>query len=71
MPRGQTVPVTPEVLDWVIQTSGHTGQEIADRLGVTDQTIAAWLSGSQKPTLTSLRRHSIRLAREGNPPVHA
>lgn len=63
MPRGQTVPITPEVLDWALRTSGHTRQEIAERLGVTDQTIAAWLSGSQKPTLTPLRHLATFLRR--------
>ncbi len=63
MPRGRAVPVTTEVLKWAIRTSGHTTQEVAERLHVSNETIAAWLSGTQKPTLTPLRQLASFLRR--------
>ncbi|MDE3219711.1 MAG: ImmA/IrrE family metallo-endopeptidase, partial [Nitrospirota bacterium] len=63
MPRGQTVPITPEVLEWAVRTSGHSVQEIADRLGVSNDLVSEWVSGSKRPTLTPLRRLASFLRR--------
>ncbi len=56
MPRGQSVPITPEVLDWAIRTSGYTQNEIVAKLEIPASTLRAWITGDEKPGLTVLRR---------------
>lgn len=63
MPRGTPVPITPEVLDWAIRTSGYGENEVAEKLGISTSTLKAWLSGAEKPGLTLLRHLAAVLKR--------
>lgn len=63
MGKATYVPITPEVLVWAIRESGYAAGEIADRLKVPSQTLAAWMSGREKPRLTELRTLSAMLKR--------
>lgn len=63
MPRGRPVPITPEVLDWAIRTSGYSQNEIADKLDISPSTLRSWIAGNEKPGLTGLRRLAILLKR--------
>lgn len=63
MARSTPIPITPEVLDWAIRTSGYAQSEIADGLGISTATLKAWLSGNEKPGLTPLRHLAAFLKR--------
>jgi Zn-dependent peptidase ImmA (M78 family)/transcriptional regulator with XRE-family HTH domain len=55
MPRGESVPITPAVLDWAIKTSGYSTDEVSGKIGISHKALQAWLSGHDQPTLTPLR----------------
>lgn len=63
MGRVTYVPITPEVLAWAIRESGYKTGEVADCLEVPPQTLAAWMTGRERPGLTELRRLSALLKR--------
>lgn len=63
MPRGKLVPITVEVLDWAIRTSGYSQNEIAEKLGISTATLRAWMDGNEQPGLTLLRRLASILKR--------
>lgn len=45
---------TPRPLRGYREANQLTQQEVADRLGVTRQTVAAWESGEHRPTVEAL-----------------
>jgi ribosome-binding protein aMBF1 (putative translation factor) len=55
------VPITPGVLRWAIEESGHDLGEVAAAVGVPREVLAAWLAGEQLPNLTQLRKLSTTL----------
>ena len=59
MPRKQIlVDVEPSVLNWLVESSGWTKEEIAKRLNSSPQTIEKFLSGEKKPTYRQLEELS-------------
>lgn len=48
--------VNPEVLKWARETAGFTVEEIADKMKVSSQSIAAWETGERQPTLSQAKR---------------
>jgi Zn-dependent peptidase ImmA (M78 family)/transcriptional regulator with XRE-family HTH domain len=50
------VPITPSVLRWAIDESGFDEHVVAEKVDVNPDTLAAWLGGSEKPTLTKFKR---------------
>lgn len=63
MARPTKVPVTPAVVEWAIEESGHSLAELAIKLGVSPQTLRAWLSGKDRPSLTEFHRLANTLKR--------
>lgn len=55
MTRTPAAPVTPSVLRWAREDAGFSTADLAARLGVPTDRVAAWESGDTKPTLTQLR----------------
>jgi Zn-dependent peptidase ImmA (M78 family)/transcriptional regulator with XRE-family HTH domain len=51
---GLVVDVEPAVLQWAVETSGRTPNEIAKKLKVTPSTFQEWCSGSVHPTVKQL-----------------
>ena len=56
MPRGQSVPITPEVLTWAIEQSGFTREQIATKVGIDVTKLQAWEKKAEKPNLTSFKK---------------
>jgi Zn-dependent peptidase ImmA (M78 family) len=50
------VPITPSVLQWAIEQSGHSVERVADCLEVTADELRAWQKGPAQPTLTKLKK---------------
>src|SRR5690348_14442649 len=50
MAKRTAVPITGAVLRWLIEESGYSDAEIADRLRVEPQVIAAWQSEASAPS---------------------
>jgi transcriptional regulator with XRE-family HTH domain len=63
MGRATYVHITPKVLAWAIQESGYEAGEVADRLKIAPQTLAAWMAGREQPTLTGFRKITALLKR--------
>lgn len=64
MPKAMEVPITPSVLDWAIAESGFSDEELAQQIGVTPSTLAAWKDGAGRPSLTELRKVASKLHRQ-------
>lgn len=62
MPR-ERPPVNNEVLRWAVDESGLSPDEIASRSEVSRETVASWLSGSERPTRGQLTRLAALLRR--------
>ena len=56
-------PVTPEVVEWAIDESGLSEKELALRLKVEENEIAAWTCGRSRPSSTDLTSLSRVLKR--------
>jgi Zn-dependent peptidase ImmA (M78 family)/DNA-binding XRE family transcriptional regulator len=54
--RSFSVDINPAVLRWARNASGRTTEFIAERLGITEQTINQWESGQKSPAWTSLQK---------------
>jgi len=63
MSRRTPVPITPDVLAWVISESGYNEKEIADAVGVSVEILEQWKLGNTKPTLTQVRKLATKLHR--------
>ena len=63
MGRATYVHITPKVLAWAIQESGYDTGEVADRLKIAPQTLAHWMVGRERPTLTRFRKLTALLKR--------
>lgn len=50
MPRVQEVPITASVLDWAIDESGMSSEDVARPLGVSPDEVVAWRHGSSLPS---------------------
>ena len=50
------VSVEPEVLKWLIESSGWSKEEIAKKLEISSQSIDKFLDGSKKPSFKQLER---------------
>jgi transcriptional regulator with XRE-family HTH domain len=61
--KGVSVPITPCVLAWAIEESGYSLGEVAGDLHVPVETVSAWVSGSEQPTLTKFRQLAALLKR--------
>jgi Zn-dependent peptidase ImmA (M78 family) len=64
-PRTQSleIAVEPKVLESFIVNSGWVQEALAKKLKVADSTLAGWLAGNKKPTLTQLENLSKALKR--------
>ena len=63
MTRGKAVPVTPSVLSWAIQQSGHSAKQVAESVKVSPGTLSAWVSGTERPNTTQFRALARKLKR--------
>jgi Zn-dependent peptidase ImmA (M78 family)/DNA-binding XRE family transcriptional regulator len=61
--RGVCVPITPAALSWAIEESGYSREKLAAHLGVSLETVEAWISGRAQPTITKFRRIAAFLKR--------
>jgi Zn-dependent peptidase ImmA (M78 family)/transcriptional regulator with XRE-family HTH domain len=61
--KRKTIPITPSVLTWAMSEAGYTAETLADKLKVSPETVRAWESGEQKPTLTHFRQLATHLKR--------
>lgn len=61
--RMRSVPVTPAVVSWAVDQSGFTVEEIADATGTTSASIAAWIKGTEQPSLGQARKLAKKLRR--------
>lgn len=62
MPKSP-IPITPEVLRWVLAESGFGSDEVAAHLGVSVEDLQEWQEGSSSPGLTQLRRLAAKVHR--------
>lgn len=46
--------VEPDVMKWVISSSGYTVAELSKKLNSSENTIKGWLEGEKKPTIKEL-----------------
>ena len=53
---GKSVPITPSVLEWAIQSSGIDDIELAGRLHIKPAELDDWTHGRRQPSLTQFRR---------------
>lgn len=51
MAKGTYVPITPSILGWAISESGYTLAEVAEKAGVSSETILSWSKGDAAPLL--------------------
>ena len=49
------VPITREVLEWAIDESGFTPEELADEAGIDSSLLMQWVAGEARPGVTELR----------------
>lgn len=56
MPRGGSVGFSPAILRRLMQRSGLTTEDLADQLGLSRQSVSAWLTGRTTPSPPSLVR---------------
>lgn len=63
MARSTEVPVTPSVLNWAIEQSGFSIEDIAHAVGVRPAVLQEWISGASKPGLTHARKLATKLHR--------
>ena len=64
MARATTVAITTSVLEWAIDQSGFSLDELAERLGISVPTVEGWLSGDSRPSLTELSALAMKLKRQ-------
>jgi Zn-dependent peptidase ImmA (M78 family) len=62
--RKVEVPITPSVLEWAIKESGYSLPEVSSGIEGGEQTLAAWLNETAKPSLTELKRVASKLHRQ-------
>lgn len=62
MPKSP-IPITPEVLRWVLAESGFGSDEIAVHLGVSVEDLQEWQAGHSAPGLTQLRKLAAKVHR--------
>ncbi len=63
MPHPQKVPITPSVLQWALDSSGYSQDELAHRIGVDRAELVKWLDGGDRPTVTQFRSLATALKR--------
>jgi Zn-dependent peptidase ImmA (M78 family) len=65
MPKGapSTVPVTPAVVQWAIDESGYTLENLATAIQVPPEKLQAWARGTDRPKLGELRDLAKQLDR--------
>ena len=63
MPKSITVEINPEVLKWLRESSGWKVEEVSKRLSTAVETITAFESGTESPTLTQLKILSVMFKR--------
>src|SRR5262245_33950044 len=61
--KGNTVPITPSVLEWAMAEAGVTVDALAAKTKVPAGEVREWLADEQKPTLTQFRRLASALSR--------
>lgn len=52
----QKVPITGSVLQWAIEQSGLSDEEVAKKCGVKVETLQAWIGGAEKPGVTNFKK---------------
>jgi len=62
--RRVEVPITPSVLRWAIAESGYTEPEVSSWIDGGEGTLAAWLEGVSRPSLTEMKDVAGRLHRQ-------
>jgi Zn-dependent peptidase ImmA (M78 family) len=63
MGRAIQVPVTPSVLQWAIDESGYSPEDVALAAGADVALLERWVSGHSQPTLTQARKLASKLHR--------
>jgi len=63
MSRAIDVPVTPSVLQWVIDDSGYDFDEIAQAAGVDSEILRQWVTAKGHPTITQARKLAAKVHR--------
>jgi Zn-dependent peptidase ImmA (M78 family) len=63
MARSVLVPITPSVLQWAIDESGHSTDALAKRVDVKEAELEAWLRGESQPSLTAFKKLALALRR--------
>lgn len=56
MPRGGSMGFSPVALRRNMQRTGYTAEEVADEIGLSRQSVSAWLVGRTTPSPKSLSR---------------
>ncbi len=56
MPHATAIPITPKVLAWAIDESGHDSGAVARAVQVDRDELEAWLAGRAQPTLSRFRK---------------
>lgn len=59
----QEVPINPAVLAWAIHESGYSPGKLAERLGLEQRQVDAWLEGVERPHVTEWRKLAAVLHR--------
>jgi Zn-dependent peptidase ImmA (M78 family) len=59
----RSVPVTPAVVSWAVDQSGFTVDEIADATETTSAVVAAWIKGTEMPSIGQARKLAKKLRR--------
>jgi len=63
MGRGTEVPITPSVLQWAVEESGYSVDELAQATRVPLDATKEWGTGKSRPLLTHLRKLAAKLKR--------
>lgn len=64
MGRRVEVPITPSVLKWAIAESGYTEPEVSSWIEGGEETLASWLEGKVRPSLTEMKDVAGKLRRQ-------
>jgi Zn-dependent peptidase ImmA (M78 family) len=57
------VEVKPEILKWLLDTSGYKVEDVSKRLSVPKEVVNKWLNGEDTPTLSQIKEMSQQFGR--------
>jgi Zn-dependent peptidase ImmA (M78 family) len=61
--KATEVPITGKVLEWALEDSGFTHEEVAVALDVEESVLASWIAEAERPNLTQFRKLAEKLRR--------